>query len=120
MQFVLMVFQGSTPLPGSPEWEDLPKAEQQAVYREYDDFNKAEGVTAGLPLGLPAEARTVTVADGTVSVSDGPYLKDPMMAAGGYSVVEVDDMDAAIRLAARIPAARLGGGVEIRPVSTYW
>lgn len=120
MQFVLMVFQGSTPLPGSPEWDELPEAEQQAVYRDYADFNKAEGVTAGLPLGLPAEARTVTVVDGTVAVSDGPYLKDPAMAAGGYSVVEADDIDAAISLAARIPAARLGGGIEIRPVSTYW
>lgn len=120
MQFVLMVFQGSTPLPGTPAWDQLPEAEQQAVYRDYAEFNKAEGVTAGLPLGPPAEARTVTVADGTASVSDGPYLKDPAMAAGGYSVVDADDIDAAISLAARIPAARLGGGVEIRPVSTYW
>ena len=120
MQFVLVVFQGSSPLPGSPEWDDLSEAEQQGVYRDYAEFNQADGVTAGLPLGQPSEARTVTVADGTVSVADGPYGKDPTMAAGGYSVVEADDIDAAISLAARIPAAWLGGGVEIRPVSTYW
>ena len=120
MQFVLMVFQGSTPLPGSPEWDELSEAEQQAVYRDYTKFNQADGVTAGLPLGRPSEARTVSVADGTVIVADGPYVKDPAMAAGGYSIVEADDIDAAVTLAARIPAARLGGGVEIRPVSTYW
>ena len=41
-------------------------------------------------------------------------------AAGGYSILEADSIDEAVALAARIPAARLGGGIEIRPVSTYW
>ena len=38
----------------------------------------------------------------------------------GYFVVEAGDLDAAIELAARVPAARLGGGIEVRPVETYW
>ena len=41
-------------------------------------------------------------------------------AVGGYVVLEADDLDAAIELAARIPSARLGGGIEIRPCETYW
>jgi hypothetical protein len=40
--------------------------------------------------------------------------------AGGYLVFEADDLDAAIELASRIPAARHGGAIEIRPVATYW
>ena len=39
---------------------------------------------------------------------------------GGYAVLEADDLDAAIEVASRIPAARLGGAVEIRPSETYW
>lgn len=40
--------------------------------------------------------------------------------ASGYSVYEAESMDAANALAARIPAARLGGAVEIRPAEKYW
>jgi hypothetical protein len=43
--------------------------------------------------------------------------KEPV---GGYYVVEADDLDAAIDLAARIPAARLGGAIEVRPSAKYW
>jgi len=47
--------------------------------------------------------------------------KTPGMEPGGeFSVYEAESMEAAIALAARIPAARLGGAVEIRPVETYW
>jgi hypothetical protein len=80
-------------------------------------LNKTEGLTTGLPLGLPDAARTVQVHDGKVQVKNGPYLAE---GAGGYSVHEAESMEAAIALAARIPAARLGGAVEIRPAETYW
>jgi len=40
--------------------------------------------------------------------------------AGGYLVFEADDVDAAIEVASRIPAARHGGAIEIRPIATYW
>jgi hypothetical protein len=45
---------------------------------------------------------------------------EPKEAIGGYYLLEADDLDAAIELAARIPAARLGGAVEIRPAERYW
>src|SRR5512138_3108082 len=111
MQFVLMVYHGTTALPGSDRWNDLPEAEQKRIYAEYAELNKTAGITAGLPLGLPDAAKTVQVRDGQVRVKDGTYLAE---AAGGYAVYEADSMDAAIALASRIPAARLGGAVEVR------
>ena len=119
MQFVLLVCQGTTPLPGTPEWEALPAAERNAVYRDYQAFNELDQVTPGLPLGAPEQARTVTVSDGNAHVAHGTYA-GAQWAAGGYSVVEVESMADAVALAARIPAARLGGAVEIRPVAKYW
>ncbi len=120
MQFVLIVYQGSTPLPNTPAWATLSLEEQQAIYADYAAINQTEGLTPGLPLGLAHEARTVTVRGGATHVVDGPYLGDIDRAAGGYSVYEAESIEDAIALAARIPAARLGGRVEIRPVSTYW
>jgi hypothetical protein len=117
MKFVLIVYQGSTPLPGSERWKALSEAEQKAIYAEYAELNKTEGLTGGLPLGLPDAARTVQVRDGQIHVKNGTYLSE---GAGGYTVYEAENMEAAIALAARIPAARLGGAVEIRPAEKYW
>jgi hypothetical protein len=117
MKFVLMIYQGTTPLPGSDAWKALPEAEQKKIYADYAAINKAPGVTVGLPLGLPSAAKTVQVPDGKVQVKNGTYLTQ---AAGGYLVFDAEDMDAAVALAARIPAARLGGAVEVRPAEQYW
>ena len=117
MKFVLIVYQGSTPLPGSDRWQALSDAEQKAIYADYAELNKTEGIAPGLPLGLPDAARTVQVRDGKIHVTNGTYLPEGV---GGFSVYEADSMDAAIALAARIPAARLGGAVEVRPAEKYW
>ena len=117
MTFVLLVYQGSTPLPGSDRWQGLSEAEQKAIYADYAELNKTQGVSPGLPLGLPDAARTVQVRDGKTQVKNGTYLAE---GAAGYSVYEAESMEAAIALAARIPAARLGGAVEIRPAEKYW
>ncbi|MGZ4126024.1 MAG: YciI family protein [Actinomycetota bacterium] len=119
MQYALLIYQGSTPLPNTPAWSTLSQDEQKAVYADYAAINEMENVTPGLPLGLPEKARTVRVEDGTPRVEHGPYM-DVKGAIGGFSVVEADDLDAAIALAARVPAAGLGGAVEIRAVETYW
>ena len=117
MKFVMFVYQGSTPLPGSDGWQALPEAEQKAIYADYGELNKTEGVAPGLPLGLPDSSRTVQVRDGKTQVKYGTYLAE---GAGGYFVYEAESMEAAIALAAQIPAARLGGAVEIRPAEKYW
>lgn len=117
MKFVLLVYQGSAPVPASDRWQTLSEAEQKKIYAEYAELNKTEGLEPGLPLGLPDAARTVQVRDGETHVRNGTYLAE---GAAGYSVYEVDSIDAAIALAARIPAARLGGAIEIRPAEKYW
>ena len=117
MKFVLLVYQGSTPLPGSDRWQALPESEQKAIYADYAELNKTAGVTPGLPLGLPDAAKTVQVREGKTHVKNGTYLTE---GAAGYAVYEAESMEAAIALAARIPAARLGGAVEIRPAEKYW
>jgi hypothetical protein len=117
MKYVLLVFQGTTPLPGTDRWKALTPAEQKQIYVDYDELNRTPGMTAGLPLGLPEAARTVQVRDGKLEVKNGPHLREGV---GGFSVYEAESMEAAIALAARIPAARLGGAVEIRPAEKYW
>jgi hypothetical protein len=118
-QFVLVIYQGTTPLPGTPEWDGLSQDEQTAIYADYAALNETAGVAPGPPLGLPADARTVVVKDGTTDVRDGAYLGNEG-AIGGFAVFEAEDLDAAMALASRIPAARLGGAIEIRPVAKYW
>jgi hypothetical protein len=118
-QFVLLIYQGTTPLPGTPEWDAMPKEEQTQVYADYAAFNQTPGLTGGPPLGLPADARTVRVKDGTVDTTEGPYLGHDG-AVGGFAVLEAEDLEAAIAIAARIPAARLGGAIEVRPAAKYW
>jgi hypothetical protein len=119
MQFVLLIYQGTTPLPNSEEWEKLSGEEKQRVYTDYEALNKAPGVTPGLPLGLPKDATTVRVQGGEILSTKAPFVS-ANGAIGGYFVLETDSLDAAIRLAARIPAARLGGAIEIRPAAKYW
>ncbi len=118
-QFVLLIYQGSTPLPGTPAWEALAQEEQAAIYADYGAINQTPGVSPGPPLGLPGEACTVRVKDGAVDVVEGPYLGHEG-AVGGFMVLDADDLDAAIALAARVPAARHGGAVEVRPAAKYW
>ena len=117
MKYVLLVYQGTTPLPGSERWQALTEAEQQAIYADYAAVNKTEGLAPGLPLGLPDAAKTVQVREGKTHVKNGTYLTE---GAAGYAVYEAESVEAAIELAARIPAARLGGAVEIRPAEKYW
>jgi len=117
MKYVLLIYQGTTPLPGTERWKALPAAEQKQIYADYAALNETPGIAPGLPLGLPDAARTVQVQGGKVAVKNGPHLGEGV---AGFSVYEADSMEAAIALAARIPAARLGGAVEIRPAEKYW
>lgn len=119
MKYVMLIYQGSTPLPGSEASAALSEEEQKQIYADYGAVNETPGVTPGLPLGLPENATTVRVQDGKTLTTDGPFV-GMKEAVGGYFVFEADDLDAAIALAARVPAARLGGAIEIRPCEMYW
>ena len=115
MKYLLLIHQGDTPLPGTPEWDELSQDEQAAVHRDYQAVNETPGVTPGLWLEPPDLATTVRVERGKTLTTDGPFVA-VKEALGGYLVLESDDLDAAIGLASRIPAARLGGAVEVRPI----
>ncbi|MEA2302567.1 MAG: hypothetical protein QOD61_625 [Solirubrobacteraceae bacterium] len=115
MKYMLLIHQGTTPTPPSEEWDNLSEEEKGAVYAAYQAINENPAVTPGLHLQPPETATTVRVADGRTLTTDGPFaeLKE---AIGGFLVFEAGDLDAAIELASRIPAARMGGAVEVRPV----
>jgi len=116
MKYMLLIHQGDTPTPASPEaWAKLSEDEQKAVYADYQAINQTRGVTPGVGLDVPETATTVRVKDGKTLTTDGPFV-EIKEAIGGYLLFEADDLDAAIELASRIPAARLGGAVEVRPV----
>jgi hypothetical protein len=116
MKYMMLIHQGDTPTPRSPEaWARLSEDEQKSVYADYRAINETPGVTPGLGLDAPDTATTVRVQDGKTLTTDGPFVA-VKEALGGYFVFEADDLDAAIELAARVPAARLGGAVEVRPI----
>ena len=116
MKYMLLIHQGTTPTPRDPEaWARLSEEEQQAVFADYQAINENPGVTSGLQLDEPETATTVRVEDGRTLTTDGPFV-ELKEAIGGFLFFEADDLDAAIELAARIPAARLGGAIEVRPV----
>jgi hypothetical protein len=115
MKYMLLIHQGDAPLPGTPEWEQLSADEQQSVYADYQALNQTPGVTPGVWMESPETATTVRVEAGQTLTTDGPFVA-VKEALGGYLFFEADDLDVAIELASRIPAARLGGAVEIRPL----
>jgi hypothetical protein len=117
MKYMLLIHQGDTPTPRSPEaWSKLSEEEQQAVYADYKAVNETPGVTPGVQMEDPETATTVRVEDGETLTTDGPFVA-VKEALGGYLFLEADDLDAAIALAVRIPAARLGGAIEVRPIA---
>ena len=113
MKYLLLIHQGDAPTPQSDEWNRLSEDEQKAVYSDYQAVNETAGVSPGLWLQPPEMATTVRVQDGKTLTTDGPFVA-VKEALGGYLVFEADDLDAAIELASRIPAARLGGAIEVR------
>jgi hypothetical protein len=119
VKYVMLIYQGTTPAPGSDSSAALSEDEQKQIYADYEAVTQTPGVTPGVPLGLPENATTVRVQDGKTLTTDGPFVA-VKEALGSYFVLEADDLDAAIELAARIPAARLGGAIEIRPSEVYW
>jgi hypothetical protein len=116
MKYMLLIQQGDTPTPGSDEWDRLSEDEQKAVYAAYQAINETAGVSPGVWMQPPETATTVRVQDGKTLTTDGPFVAIKE-ALGGYLLFDADDLDAAIELASRIPAARMGGAVEVRPVA---
>jgi hypothetical protein len=111
MTYMLQIFGGGA----RDEFDSLPEDEQKAIFGEYMAISQAPGVTGGSQLQPPTTATTVRVQDGKTLTTDGPFAETKEV-LGGYYLYEADDLDAAIELASRIPAARMGGAVEVRPI----
>jgi hypothetical protein len=119
MKYMLLIHQVDAPTPREPDaWAKLPEEEQQAVFADYQAINQTAGVTPGMGLQPAETATTVRVEDGKTLTTDGPFVA-VKEALNGYLIYEADDLDAAIELAARIPAARLGGAIEVRPIQEW-
>jgi hypothetical protein len=117
MKYLLLIHQGDAPTPRDPEaWAKLSEDEQKQVFADYQAINQTPGVTPGLQMQGPEAATTVRVENGQTLTTDGPFVA-VKEALAGWLVYEADDIDAAIELAARIPAARLGGAIEVRPLA---
>jgi hypothetical protein len=111
MKYLLQIYPGET----REEFERMPADEQRAVMEEYHAVRRSPGVVGGEQLQPVETATTVRVASGEALLTDGPFV-DAKEHVGGFVLVEVDDLDAALEIAARIPAARMGGAVEVRPL----
>ncbi len=114
MKYMMLIHQG----PDIAEFKNLPEDEQKAIYRAYQAINETPGVTPGLGLQPPETATTVRVQDGKTLTTDGPFV-EIKESIGGYFLFEADDLDAAIELAARVPAASQGGAIEVRPIMEW-
>lgn len=115
MQYIMLIYQGDA----LERQATLSEDEQKQVYADYQGINQIPGVSNVPPMGLPQNATTVRVDGGQTLVTDGPFV-GMKEAVGGLFILEADDLDAAIEVAARVPAARYGGAIEIRPSEVYW
>jgi hypothetical protein len=119
MKYMLLIHQVDAPTPRDPDaWNKLSEEEQKAVFADYQAINQTPGVTPGEGLQPAETATTVRVENGKTLTTDGPFVA-VKEALGGYLIYDADDLDAAIELAARIPAARLGGAIEVRPIQEW-
>ena len=109
MKYMLLINHGDT------QWEGLSEDDWRAISAEYQAINETAGVTPGVWMEPPETATTVRVENSQTLTTDGPFVA-VKEALGGYLFFEAEDLDAAIELASRIPAARLGGAIEIRPL----
>ncbi|HET8651822.1 MAG TPA: YciI family protein [Gaiellaceae bacterium] len=111
MKYLLQIYPG----PATAEVERLSAHEQEAILGEYMAIRQSPGVIGGERLQPVETATTVRVQNGETLLTDGPFV-DAKEHLGGYYLVEAGDLDGALEIAARIPAARMGGAVEVRPL----
>jgi hypothetical protein len=110
MQYALLIYTK----PGS--LDALSEEERRAITGEYMAVRGESGVVGGAQLQPIETATTVRVDDGRTLITDGPFA-DTKEILGGFYLLEADDLDRALELAARVPAARMGGSVEVRPLA---
>jgi hypothetical protein len=110
MQYLLQIYDRA-----AEQDTRLNAEEEQAIIDEYLALRQSPGFVGGAQLQPVETATTVRVENGETLLSDGPFA-EAKQHIGGFILVEADDLDAALEIAALVPAARMGGAVEVRPV----
>ena len=111
MKYALLIYSNEA----RENFDRLPEAEQRSIMGEYFAISEDAGVFGGAQLQPVTTATTVRVEDGQTLTTDGPFAEMKEF-LGGFYLLEADDLDAALELAGRIPAARMGGAIEVRPI----
>ena len=111
MRYLLQIYSDL----GPDEFRRLSANEQDAILSEYRAIGQSPGVIGGEQLQPVETATTVRVQGGQTLLTDGPFL-DAKEHLGEYFLVEADELDEALEIAARIPTARMGGVIEVRPL----
>jgi hypothetical protein len=96
-------------------WDTLSEDEQRADLGEYMAISGLPAVVGGEQLQGTETATTVRVKNGSMLTTDGPFAETKEV-LGGFYLIDAGDLDGALEIAARIPAARRGGAVEVRPI----
>jgi hypothetical protein len=109
MKYALLLWDDPT------AWADVTNEQMQALYDEYVAVAQDSQSYGGAELQPAETARTVRVRDGETIVTDGPFAETKEVISGIY-LIEADDVDKVLAWAARIPTARMGGAVEVRPI----
>jgi hypothetical protein len=115
MRYLLLIYDDET------VWANMNEQQTQEIMGQYFDYSEkvfGAGVAkAGDALQPTSAATTVRVRDGQTVTTDGPFAETKEQ-LGGYYLIDVPDLDAAIEWAARIPSANIGS-IEVRPVMDF-
>ncbi len=111
MKYALLIYPGAS----QEHYERMTDEERQSVTGEYEALMRERGVLGAEQLQPAESATTVRLEGGRTLTTDGPFA-DTKEVLGGLYLLEADDLDRALELAARMPALRMGGAVEIRPL----
>jgi hypothetical protein len=106
----LFIYQGPV---GEEYWRGLSDEEQQAMRSGYQALGQEPGILSSEQLHSAETAKTVRREDGRTLTTDEPASNNTI---GGFYLLEADDVNQALEVAARIPAAQLGGAVEVRQI----
>ncbi|HKT44743.1 MAG TPA: YciI family protein [Gaiellaceae bacterium] len=111
MKYALLIYSNEA----RNRFDELGDEEQRSIMGEYFAISELPQTVGGAQLQPAATATTVRVNDGETLMTDGPFAETKEV-LGGFYLFEADDIDSALEVAARIPAARMGGAVEVRPL----
>jgi hypothetical protein len=112
MKYLCLVYVEEKILHAMPQSERVALSDESMAY--CDELQKNGQFIAASPLQPVETATTVRVRDGKASVTDGPFAETKEQ-LGGYFLIDVKDLNDALRVASKIPPARLGS-IEVRPI----